>query len=200
MKLPAAIVHDTFLGPLVKRFGAPDIFSSPKSRGVFQALVRSIVYQQLSGKAAATIHGRFRNLFPRKNITPERVLALAEAELRAVGLSRAKAEYVRNLAQKFFDGSIPYRRFPKLASDRIIDHLVSVKGIGEWTVHMFLIFTLQRLDILPTGDLGIRKGFQKLYKLKSLPSPAEMQKLATPWRAYASIAAWYLWRLADEGK
>lgn len=198
MKLPLEIRRDPYLAPLIKKYGLPQLAAADKPSSAFKALLREIIYQQLSGKAAGTIYGRFEQLFPRKHPTPERVLAITHEQLRGAGLSNAKATYVKHLAQKFADRSIPHRSFSKLPSEEIAKHLITVKGIGEWTVHMFLLFTLQRPDVLPTGDLGIRKGFQRLYKLKQLPAPHEMEKLAKPWRTHASVAAWYLWRLADD--
>jgi DNA-3-methyladenine glycosylase II len=142
----------------------------------------------------------WEKLSARKFPTPEEVVKMPDAKLRSAGLSAQKISYLKDLAQKFADGSIEHRRFARMKSDDIIAHLTAVKGIGVWTAHMFLIFTLNRPDILPVGDLGIRKGFQILYKLDILPSPKEMERLAEPWREHASVASWYLWRLADEAK
>ena len=120
--------------------------------------------------------------------------------LRRAGLSPQKAMYIKDLAKKFLDGTIRHRSFHRMTNDEIIEHLVQVKGIGVWTAHMFLIFTLQRPDVLPTGDLGIQKGFQLVYKLKKLPDHKKMEELARPWRKHASVASWYLWRVADGTK
>lgn len=185
------------IAPLIKKYGVPDL---KRGTNPFQALVRSIVYQQLSGKAAATIFARFVALFPATRFpTPQQVKATPVAKLRTAGLSQQKATYLKDLALKFTDGTINPRTLHRKTSAELIEHLIEVKGIGEWTVHMFLIFTLNRPDILPTGDLGIRKGFQRLYNLPELPNKKQMEELATPWRAYASVVSWYLWRLADEG-
>lgn len=119
------------------------------------------------------------------------------AKLRAAGLSAQKVAYMRDAAKKFKDGTISPRKFVKMTSQEIVDHLVAIKGVGVWTAHMLLIFTLQRPDILPTGDLGIRKGFQVVYKLRSLPDHERMEKLAKEWREHASVASWYLWRVVD---
>lgn len=184
---------------LVKRHGHPDINDYfPKVGGVFGSIVRSITYQQISGKAAGAIYARFAKLFPSKTPTPERLLNLSDAQLRACGFSTQKIAYLRDAARKFADGTINPRRFTTMTSEEIIEHFIQIKGVGVWTAHMVLIFTLHRLDILPTGDLGIRKGFQKVYRLKSPPSHTEMEKLAKKWRAHASVASWYLWREADE--
>ena len=189
------------MATLIKRHGPPQTSRYfPTARGIFQALLRSIIYQQISGKAARSIHARFISLFPRKNPTPEAILKMSDAKLRRAGLSSQKVSYIRDLAQKFSDGTIRTRALATMETRELEEHLVQVKGIGVWTVHMLLIFTLNRPDVLPTGDLGIRKGFQTLYKLKSLPDHAQMEKLAVRWRAHASTASWYLWRAADENK
>src|SRR3989344_1544553 len=183
---------------LVVKYGVPDLKRKGKP---FQALVRAIIGQQVSGAAARTIFARFLTLFPTgKFPTPETVSAIPLEKMRAAGLSGQKTSYIKDLAEKFSDGTIRYRMLSKMTSDELVEHLVQVKGIGVWTVHMFLIFTLNRPDILPTGDLGIRKGFQTLYKLKDLPDHAQMERLARTWRPHASIASWYLWRVANESK
>jgi 3-methyladenine DNA glycosylase/8-oxoguanine DNA glycosylase len=200
----ASLTHlkrDKALAKLIKKHGAPDL--SPRTAdttGVFQSLLRSIIYQQLSGYAARAIHARVLALFPKQKPTPQALLKIPAKKLRAAGLSIQKIEYVRDLARKCLDGTIDSRRLPKMSSAEIIEHLTAVKGVGEWTAHMVLIFTLQRLDILPTGDLGIRKGFQVTYKLRNLPTKKEMEKIALPWKGHESVASWYLWRAADEAK
>lgn len=193
---------DPVMAGLIKRHGAPNIATYYGEITMFEALLRAIVYQQLSGKAAKAIHSRILALFPREVPTPEALLnppagGPTPQRLRACGLSIAKIEYVRDLARKFLDGTIDEKRFPKMTSQEIIDHLVTVKGIGEWTAQMMLIFKLHRFDILPVGDLAIRKGFQRAYKLKSEPKKKQMEKLAEKWRDHASVASWYLWREMD---
>ena len=193
-----ALKRDKRFAPLIKKHGAPDL---KRGKNPFQALVRSIIHQQVSGAAAETIHARFLALFPRDKFpTPEAVRAMPLAKMRAAGLSGQKASYIKDLAEKFADGTIRHRSLHKMETADLVLHLTQVKGIGVWTVHMFLIFTLNRPDVLPTGDLGIRKGFQALYKLKSLPDHAQMEHLARPWRPHASVASWYLWRVANELK
>ena len=118
--------------------------------------------------------------------------------MRSAGLSAQKVSYIKDLAVKFSDGTIEHRALHKMTTLDLIEHLIQVKGVGVWTVHMLLIFTLNRPDVLPTGDLGIRKGFQSLYRLKTLPDHKKMESLAKPWRAHASVASWYLWKVADE--
>lgn len=194
--------RDKYLAPLLRKHGPPDFVWPNARRGsVFRSLVRAIIYQQVSGKAAASILARFIALFaPARFPTPEDVRRMPSRRMRGAGLSSQKASYIKDLAEKFSDGTIRHRTLHRMRSDEIIEHLTQVKGIGTWTVHMFLIFTLRRPDVLPTGDLGIRKGFQMVYRLKSLPDHGEMERLATRWRAHASTASWYLWRAADEAR
>ena len=190
--------RDKRFAPLIKKHGVPDL---KRGKNPFAALVRSIIHQQVSGAAAETIHARFLALFPRgKFPTPEAVHAMPLQKMRAAGLSGQKASYIKDLAEKFANGTIRHGSLHKMETADLVVHLTQVKGIGVWTVHMFLIFTLNRPDVLPTGDLGIRKGFQALYKLKSLPDHAQMERLARTWRPHASVASWYLWRVANELK
>lgn len=198
----AALKRDKRFLPLIKKHGPPT-FTRPNlvPGNIFQSLVRSIIYQQVSGKAAASILARFVALsgtarFP----TPDEVRLMPVGKMRGAGLSGQKASYIKGLAEKFSDGTIRHRSLRRMESPAIVEHLTQVKGIGTWTVHMFLIFTLRRPDVLPTGDLGIRKGFQIVYKLKTLPGHGEMERLALPWRGHASTASWYLWRAADDAK
>ena len=189
---------DKRFAPLIKKHGVPDL----KRKGnPFQALVRAIIGQQVSGAAARTIFARFLTLFPKgKFPTPEMVTKIPIEKMRAAGVSGQKASYIKDLAEKFSDGTIRHRSLHRMESADIVEHLIQVKGIGVWSAHMFLLFTLNRPDILPTGDLGIRKGFQVLYGLKEMPEHDEMEKLAKDWRSHASVASWYLWRVADEAK
>ncbi len=196
-----ALKRDPQIAAVIKKHGAIDLTRyHADAGGTFPRLLRSIVYQQISGTAAAAILARVLDLFPRRKPTPEALLTLRPLQLRKAGLSAQKVVYVRDLASKYLDGTIDERRFPKMSSQEIIDHLVQVKGIGEWTAHMFLIFTLYRPDILPVGDLAIRKGFQEVYGLKDLPDKRAMEKIARAWREHATAASWYLWRVADEAK
>lgn len=188
--------HKKF-GPLIKKYGPPDFSRYHGRARIFTAILRSIISQQISTKAAAAIRGRFLKLFPKRGPTPETLLKMPVAKLRAAGLSAQKVEYMRDAARKFRDRTINPRSFSKMSSQEIIDHLVQIKGVGVWTAHMLLIFTLERPDILPTGDLGIRKGFQKVYRLRSMPNHDTMEKLAREWREHASVASWYLWRTID---
>src|SRR3989344_5480902 len=177
----ASIKHlsrDKHLGAFIKRHG-PIEHRREHSMDAFQSLAEAIVYQQLSGKAAATILKRFVALFPKKKFpAPEDVLKVKTEKMRAAGLSGQKAAYLKDLAAKFKDGTINPKLFSTMSDAEIVEHVVAVKGIGEWTAQMFLMFTLARPDVLPTGDLGIQKGFQKMFGLKKKPSPKQMQKLA----------------------
>lgn len=167
-------------------------------KNYFQALTRSIIYQQLSGKAAGTIYKRFVALFaPKKFPRPEDIAAMSDMQLRSVGLSRGKIVYIRDLAAKFLDGTINQRTLPKMSDQEVIDHVTSVKGIGLWTAHMFLIFTLNRPDILPTGDLAIKKGFQQAFKLDHLPDHSEMEALASAHAGERTKLSLYLWHIVD---
>lgn len=182
---------------LIKKHGPPTL---RRGKNYFRSLCSSIISQQLSGKAADTIFARFVQLFRTKFPTPAEVLATPVEKLRSVGLSNQKATCIHNIAEMFATGGLANTRLHRLSNDEIIAELTKIKGVGVWTVHMFLIFTLNRLDVLPTGDLGIRKGFQTVFGLKSLPSPRTMERLAKPWREHASVASWYLWKAADEVK
>ena len=182
---------------LIKKYGMPDF-----NRGAttpFRALVRAIIHQQVSTAAANSIFKKFVTLFG-KFPTPGMVSAISIDKLRTAGLSRQKASYLKDLAQKFSDGTIKHRSLKRMTSEEVVEHLIQIKGIGVWSVHMFLIFTLNRPDVLPTGDLGIRKGFQRVYRLKNLPDHSHMEKLAIPWRTHASTASWYFWQEANDLK
>jgi DNA-3-methyladenine glycosylase II len=167
---------------------------------VFQTLVRSIVFQQLSGKAATTIFNRLAEAAKANPITPEAILKLRPQKMRTLGLSKQKILYIRELARLTRDGNIQFERLPEMEDAAIIETLTRVKGVGVWTVHMFLMFALQRPNVLPVGDLGVRAAMKKAYGLPDLPKPAEMERIAAVWHPYRSIASWYLWRsLEDKG-
>ncbi|MFA7310155.1 MAG: DNA-3-methyladenine glycosylase 2 family protein [Candidatus Paceibacterota bacterium] len=196
-----ALKKDKKMAPVVRKHGPLDLSRyHANSRGVFPSLIRSIIYQQISGKAAASILARVQALFPKNKPTPEALIKIPVEKLRAAGLSSQKVVYLKDLAAKIVDGTIDEKKFPKMTSQEIIDHLIQVKGIGEWTAHMLLIFTLYRPDILPVGDLAIRKGFQVVYGLREMPDKKRMEKIAQPWRMHATAASWYLWRVADAAK
>lgn len=163
----------------------------------FDALVRSIVYQQLSGKAAATIHGRVLELVGDGDGTAGRIAGTSHEALRTAGLSNAKANYVRNLAEHVLAGSLPVDSLHELADDEIIDALVQVKGIGRWSAQMFLMFRLGRPDVLPELDLGVQKGIQKAYRMRKLPTPKQVLARGAKWAPYRTIGAWYMWRILE---
>lgn len=192
-----AIIHlkkkDPTLGRIIEAVGRYRIqFHDP----TFASLVRSIVFQQLNGKAASTIYQRLLDAAGGV-VTPESILKLRPAKLRKIGLSRQKSAYIADLAHHTHAGSIVFDTIHQLSDDQVIEHLTAVKGIGVWTAHMFLMFALRRTDVLPTGDLGVRIAIRKAYSLPELPTKAEIEELATAWRPYCSVAAWYLWRSLD---
>src|SRR5215471_11815667 len=196
-----AIVHlkkaDPVLAAIIERVGPYKIqYREPN----FQSLVRSIVYQQLHGKAALTIFNRLMEAAKADPLTPESILRLRPTRLRAVGLSPQKLTYIRDLARRAHSGALDFGAFAALEDAAVVENLTQVKGIGVWTVHMFLIFALRRPNVLPTGDLGVRAAIKKAYNLPELPKPAEMERMAAAWRPYCSIGSWYLWRsLENQG-
>ncbi|GAB4524711.1 MAG: DNA-3-methyladenine glycosylase [Haliangiales bacterium] len=199
--LPRALAHLRQLTDpmpaLVERHGAPDW---RRTRNSFASLGRAIIYQQLTGKAAETIYQRVLALFPRRRFPrPEALLATSPETLRGAGLSRAKCAALLDLAEKFCDGTITPRRFAALDNRALHAMLTQVRGIGPWSVDMFLMSGLLRPDVLPVGDLGVRKGMQTYFATAALPSPTEMSALAEPWRPYRSVASWYMWRVAEHG-
>lgn len=181
---------DPVLAQIIERVGP---FRMQYREPTFQGLARSIVYQQLSGKAASTIYGRVLDACGGAMI-PEAVLALSPERMRQLGLSKQKSAYLRDLAEKTASGELQFNRFPAMADQDIIDHLTAVKGIGVWTVHMFLMFYLKRPNVLPTGDLGIRNAVKRAYRMRKDPKPADIERVARRWHPYCSVACWYLWR------
>ena len=181
---------------LIERVGAYDV--PPRARrSPFDMLLRSIVYQQISGYAAASIHARVLALFPARRPGPKRLLALDDDALRGAGLSRAKILAARDLAERTLDGTVPGRaRLERLDDEAVIERLVQVRGIGRWTAEMMLM-QLGRPDVLPVTDLGVRKGFQISHGGRELPEPARLLRFGERWRPYRSVASWYLWRAND---
>lgn len=163
----------------------------------FDALIRSIVYQQLSGKAAATIHWRVIELIGEGSEAPARIIGTSHESLRGAGLSTAKANYVRNLAEHVSDGSLPVDSLDDLDDDEVIAALTQVKGIGKWSAQMFLMFRLGRPDVLPEHDLGIQKGIQKAYRMRKPPTPAQVLRRGARWGPYRTVASWYMWRILE---
>ncbi len=176
------IIED--VGPYLIRFREPS----------FETLVRSIVYQQLSGKVALVIFNRLAAAVAGGRLTPEGVLKLRPARMRALGLSKQKTAYIRDLARLTRDGELIFEELPALADAQVIERLTRVKGIGVWTAHMFLMFALGRTDVLPVGDLGIRMAVRKAYRLEAMPTPADLLAIGERWRPYCTVASWYLWR------
>ena len=187
---------DPVLGVVIKRVGACT-FARRETGTHFAALTRTIVFQQLSGKAASTILGRLHGLYGDRAPTPRELLQTPEPTLRSVGISTQKATYLRDLAARVEDGRLPTSRLGRLDDARVIEALTGVKGIGRWTAQVFLMFRLARPDVLPDGDLGIQKAVQRAYGLRRLPKPERVQKIGAPWAPYRSIASWYLWRSLD---
>lgn len=174
------------VGPCRMEFGPPE----------FHNLAESIVYQQLNGKAAATIFQRFAALAG-EPLTPEGILKLTDAQLRSVGLSKQKSSYLKDMAARASRGELDFTRLAEMTDDEVIKHLTQVKGVGVWTAHMFLMFTLRRPNVLPTGDYGIQMAMKKHYKKRKMPKPEVMARIAKSWEPYRSVACWYLWRSLD---
>ena len=182
---------DPVMREVIRRAGP---FAMKFKRDRFQALVYSILAQQISGKAAAAVRLKLETLASPEGLTPARISSFTVEELRGAGLSRQKASYILDLARRVDEGTLPLERLARRSDDNVIESLIEVKGIGVWTAHMFLIFSLGRLDVLPHGDYGVRSAIQRLYDLKELPDRETCHRIAEPWRPYASIASWYCWR------
>ena len=186
---------DPDLKPLFNAFQIEDL--TPETN-YFQSLTRSIIYQQLSGKAAKTISDRFIALYEGKDYpSPNDILNTNHETLRSVGLSNAKANYIKNISQAFLDGTVDYKNLNNFSDDEIMNQLITIKGVGPWTAQMFLIFTLNRPDIFPLGDLGVQKGFQKYFKLEKIPTLDIMEKRAEQWKPFRTVVSLYLWRVID---
>jgi DNA-3-methyladenine glycosylase II len=186
--------RDPVLGAVIRRVGPCGI----RARGdPYRSLLRSVVYQQLAGAAAAAIAGRLRRHFGGRYPRPELLLAAADVDLRGAGLSRQKIATLRAVAAAFADGTLSNRGLRRMSDDEVVEAVTRIKGIGEWTAHMILMFSLGSPDVLPVGDYGVRKGAQHLYGLPALPKRAELEALGERWRPYRSVAAWYMWRSED---
>jgi 3-methyladenine DNA glycosylase/8-oxoguanine DNA glycosylase len=191
---------DPRLAALIARSRRYNIAPSMSIRP-FDALAESIAYQQLNGKAAATIWSRVRALYPRRYLDPKFVLATPDEQLRAAGLSRSKIAALKDLAAKTIDGTVPSgRALSRMSDDEIIARLITVRGIGRWTVEMLLLFDLGRPDVWPVDDYGVRKGFAKTFGRRKLPTPKQLRKFGEKWRPYRSVAAWYFWRALDDNR
>jgi len=174
------------VGPCQMQYHEPD----------FGTLTRSIIFQQLSGRVARVI---FERVAAATTLTPEGMLTLTPDQMRGCGLSGQKSRYLRDLAERTAAGELKFESLASLTDQEVITHLTQVKGVGVWTSHMFLIFALRRPDVLPTGDLGIQTAMKRAYRMRQLPKPARMEKVAAPWRPWCSVASWYLWRSLENG-
>jgi len=210
----SAISHlssaDKKLAKIIAKAG-PCRLQPEKTQSIFESLMEAIIYQQLHGKAAATIAGRVKALFP-ENLqriktrhgeqfafpSPEQILAIEPERLRSAGLSQAKMLAIRDLAAKALDGTVPaVKAARKMSDEALVEHLTQVRGIGRWTVEMLLIFRLGRPDVLAVDDYGVRKGYAKMHRMEELPKPKELMALGEKWRPHRSVACWYLWRAAE---
>lgn len=189
--------HDPVLAPVIAKYSLCDI---KPNKNYYAELVDAIISQQLSIKAARSIEKRFCELFGSKDFpAPEKILEKTVEELQSAGLSRGKASYILDLAQHVVDGRVKFNHLDALSNEEVIAELTAVKGIGEWTAHMFLMFCMGRLDILAYGDLGIKNGIHKLYELKDSPTPQQIQDISKKnhWHPYESVACWYIWQSLD---
>ena len=189
-------MRDLVIASVIRRVGA---FKLSRNRNYFLVLCKAIIAQQISTKAAETITLRFENLFPGVRATAERVQSLPKNQLREAGLSQQKVKYVKDLSEKFLDGTIRPHRMAYLENEEIIRQLTEVYGIGRWTAEMFLIFSLNRMNVMPVGDLGFRAGLKQLYNMRALPTPERMRTLARKWHPFETVGTWYTWRILDEG-
>jgi DNA-3-methyladenine glycosylase II len=186
-------MHDAKLKPVIKQAGLAKL---EPHQNYYWELIDSIISQQLSVKAAASIEHRFQELFDTEFPEPDAILAKSVEDLRSVGLSRPKANYIHDLAQHIKDGKLKFDKIDDMTNDEVTAMLIDVKGIGQWTAHMFLIFCMGRLDVLPVGDLGIKNGIRKLYNFKDVPTPDQISEIAVKfsWHPYESVASWYVWQ------
>ena len=198
-QIEAALKHlrrcDPVVKALIRQVGP---FQMKLRRDRFQSLVRAIVSQQISTAAAREVLRRLKELVADEGLTPDVLRKLDVESLRSVGLSRQKASYLRDLAEKSHDGQIRLNRLGRLTDEEAIEELTTVKGVGRWTAQMLLMFSLGRIDVFPHDDFGIRSAIRKLYDLKDLPDAATSHSIAEPWRPYASVACWYLWRSHEQ--
>ena len=187
---------DSKMASLIQRHGPCQI--QPSSRPPFEYLIRSIISQQLSSKAASTIVSRVESLLGQQGFSAEAILAVSYDQLRACGLSNAKVQYSQGIAQACLDDVLDFNALADMPSEEVIETLIQLKGVGEWTAQMFCIFALGHLDVFAPADIGLQRGLQHLYELEEKPAKPLMQELTEPWRPYRSVASWYLWRIADD--
>lgn len=192
-----AITHlkraDPVLAGLIDRIGPCRIEYGPPE---FHSLAEAIVYQQLNGKAALRIFERLTALAGQP-LSPSGILELSDDQMRSVGLSKQKSSYLRDMAERTRQGQLDFSKLADLSDEEVVAHLTQVKGVGVWTAQMFLMFTLRRPNVLPTGDFGVQSAIKKHYRKRRLPTPAEIKKIARPWEPYCTIACWYLWKSMD---
>jgi DNA-3-methyladenine glycosylase II len=188
--------RDPVLAAIIRRHGPCGLGATRDRFDHFSMLVRAIVFQQLSTKAATTIHDRLLALMP-SGTDAGCLSALADEQLRGVGISRQKAGYLRDLCEQVSTGAVPLDKLDAMSDEEVVASLIRIKGVGRWTAEMFLIFRLQRPDVLPVGDLGIVNAVQRAYRLRKPPTPARITKIGEAWRPYRSVATWYLWRSLD---
>lgn len=211
-RLKSAVEHlraaDPVMKAIIERVGPPKI---PRREATFAAVARSIAFQQLNGKAATTIFDRLLRQCHLCNgngagaisstnwtaITPEAILSLSDEQMRAIGFSRAKASYLRDLSEKTQNGILNFTEIPAMADDDVVAHLTQVKGIGVWSAQMFLMFALHRPDVMPTADFGLNNAIRRAYHKRAMPKPKQVLRVAEPWRPYRTVASWYLWRSLD---
>jgi DNA-3-methyladenine glycosylase II len=190
---------DPQLATVIERIGACTLHQAQQDGDLLATLTESILYQQLSGKAAATIHRRFLQLYPDRIFpTAKEILNTPDEAMRSAGVSRAKVVYIKDLAQKVLDGLPDLAELEMMEDEAIVQALTVVKGVGRWTVQMLLIFRFHRWDVLPTEDLGIRNGIRQVYNLPELPNKKRVEAIGKPWQPYRTIAAWYLWRSLEK--
>jgi DNA-3-methyladenine glycosylase II len=187
--------RDPIMSEVIRNYGP---FRLSKNGNYFLVLCRAIIAQQISTKAADSIFSKFNGLFNHLSPTPERVLSLSDSELRSAGLSGQKVAYLKDLSEKFQEKFIRPRKLPHLSNEEVSQNLTNVYGIGPWTAEMFLIFSLNRLDVLPVGDLGFRAGVKKIYSLRNMPSLKKLNTLGKKWSPFQTIAVWYAWRTIDD--
>jgi DNA-3-methyladenine glycosylase II len=185
--------RDPVLAALIREYGPCGLAAAQRSDH-FSALVRAIVFQQLSTKAASTIYSRMVALLANGELTPEALAALSDEQLRSAGISRQKGGYLRDLCDKVTAGVVPLDELERMADEQVIEALTKIKGIGRWSAEMFLMFRLHRPDVLPVGDLGIMNAVMKVYRMRKKPTPERLRRLGEAWRPYRSVASWYLWR------
>jgi DNA-3-methyladenine glycosylase II len=184
---------DPVMRGIIERVGPCRIEYGPAE---FHSLAEAIVYQQLNGKAAVTIFKRFAALAG-EPFTPKGIVKLTAEQMRSVGLSKQKSSYLHDMAERAIRGELNFTRLSEMTDEEVIKHLTQVKGVGVWTAHMFLMFTLKRPNVLPTGDFGVQMAIKKHYNKRKLPKPEQMERIAKPWEPYRSVACWYLWKSLD---